>query len=87
VNVSVVVRRALEELPVLVAVAARDLDQPGRLEDEIPLVAFDAEAVGRAARDDDVVAVLVGDLAEVGLQRAGALVTKITSSPSPLRKK
>src|SRR2546423_3529475 len=74
VDVSVVIRRALEQLAVLVAVAARDLDQAGRLEDEVALGAFGAETVGRAAGDDDVVAVLVGDLAEVGLDRSRALV-------------
>src|SRR4051794_28647023 len=37
VDVAVVVRRAFHDLPVLVAVPARDLDQPRRLEHEIPL--------------------------------------------------
>ena len=73
-DVAVVVRRALDDLPVLVAVAARDLDQPGRLEDEVALRPFRPEAVRRAARDDDVVAVLVRQVAEDRLQRARALV-------------
>ena len=58
VDVAVVVGRVLEQLPVLVAVAPRDLDQPGRLEDEVALRRpRRREAVRRAARDDDVVAV------------------------------
>ena len=39
VDVAVVVRRALDDLPVLVAVAARDLDQPRRLEHEVAAAA------------------------------------------------
>src|SRR5438874_3421145 len=73
-DVAVVVRRALEHLPVLVAIALRDLDQPGRLEHEVALFALRPEAVGRPARDDDVVAVLVRDVAEDRLERPGALV-------------
>src|SRR5207302_8335479 len=56
------------------AVAARDLDQPRRLEDEMPLLALGGEAVGRAAWNDDVVAVPVRDVAEDRLQRARSLV-------------
>ena len=73
-DVAVVVRRPLDDHPVLVAVAARDLDQPRRLEDEIALRALGPEAVRRAARDDDVVALLVGDVAERRLERARPLV-------------
>ena len=73
-DVAVVVRRALDQLPVLVPVAARDLDQSRRLEDEIPLRPFGLEAVGRAARDDDVVALGVRQVAEDRLERARALV-------------
>ena len=74
VDVAVVVRRAFEDLAVLVAVAAGDLDQPGGLEDEVPLSALRHEPIRRPAWDDDVVAVLVGDVAEGGLERPGALV-------------
>ena len=73
-DVTVVVRRALEDLPVLVAVAPRDLDQPGSLEDEVALLAFGHESVRRAARNDDVVAVLVGHISEDRLERAVPLV-------------
>src|SRR5947208_11819597 len=73
-DVAVVVRRALEHLSVVVAVALRDLDQPRRLEYEVALVDFGPETVGRPARDDDVVAVLVRDVAEDRLERARALV-------------
>src|SRR4051794_18716938 len=69
VDVAVVVRRALHQLAVLVPVAARDLDQPRRLEDEIPLRALGLEAVRRAARHHDIVAFLVGQLAEDRLER------------------
>src|SRR5205823_10310141 len=68
------VRRAFEDLAVLIAVAARDLDQPRRLEDEIPLLSFGPEAVRRTARDDDVVAVLVRHVAEGRLESARSLV-------------
>ena len=70
VDVAVVVRRVLEQLPVLVPVAARDLDQARRLEDEVALRPLRHEAVGRPARDDDVVALPVRQVAEDRLQRA-----------------
>src|SRR6266550_4738987 len=73
-EVAVVVRRALEHLPVLVAVAPRDLDQARRLEDEVALLALRFETVRRAARDDDVVTLLVRHVAEDRLQRAGPFV-------------
>ena len=73
-DVAVVVRRVLHQLAVLVAVALRDRDQPRRLEDEVALLALRAEAVRRAARDDDVVARLVRQVAEDRLERARALV-------------
>jgi hypothetical protein len=73
-DVAVVVRRALEHLPVLVAVAARDLDLTRALEDEVTLLALRAEAVRRPARDDDVVPVLVRHVPEDRLERARALV-------------
>src|SRR6266513_517775 len=50
VDVAVVVRRAFEHLAILVAVALRDLDQPGSLEDEVALLTFRTEPVRRAAR-------------------------------------
>src|SRR4029453_3763142 len=71
---TVVIRRALEDLPVLVAIAAWDLDESRRLEDEVALRPLGHEPVGRAARDDDVVAVLVRDVAERRLERPAALV-------------
>ena len=74
VDVTVEVRRAFEDLAVLVAVAARDLDQARRLEDEVALLALRREPVRRAARDDDVVAVLVRDVPEGRLERSRALV-------------
>jgi hypothetical protein len=75
VDVAVVVRRALEQLAVLVAVTLRDLDQARRLEDEVALlVRLGDEAVRRAARDDEIVAVLVREVAEDRLERAGAFV-------------
>jgi hypothetical protein len=73
-DVAVVVRRTFQDLAVLVAVAARDLDQPRRLEDQVALLTFGPEPVRRAARDDHVVALLVGQLAEDRLERPGALV-------------
>jgi len=73
-DVAVVIRRALEHLPVLVAVALRDLDQARCLEDEVALLALRLEPVGGAARDDDVVAVLVRNVAEDRLECAGAFV-------------
>jgi len=51
-DVAVVVGRSLEQLAVLVAVAARDLDQARGLEDEVALRPIGAEAVGCAARDE-----------------------------------
>ena len=74
VDVAVVVRRVLHQLAVLVAVALRDRDQPGRLEHEVALLALRAEAVRRPARDDDVVARRVRQVAEDRLERARALV-------------
>ena len=74
VDVPVVVRGALHDLAVLVAVAARDLDQAGGFEDQVPLLTFRPEAVRRAARNHDVVALLVRELAEDRLQRPRALV-------------
>ena len=73
-DVAVVVRRPFEDLAVLVPVPARDLDEPRRLEDEVALLALRDEAIRRAARDDDVVAVLVRHVAEGGLERSRALV-------------
>ena len=67
-------RRVLHQLAVLVAIALRDRDQPRRLEDEIALLALRAEAVGRAARHDDVVAGCVGQVAEDRLDRPAAFV-------------
>ena len=72
-DVPVVVRRVLEQLSVLVAVAARDLDERAR-EDEVALVALGDEPVGRAARDDDVVPFAVRQVAEDRLDGALALV-------------
>ena len=74
VDVAVVVRRTFEHLAVLVAVALRDLDQPGSLEHEVALLSFRTEPVRRAARDHDVVAVLVRHVAEDRLERARPLV-------------
>ena len=51
VQVAVVVRGVLEQLAVLVAVAARDLDQARRREDDVTLLALGREAVGRALRE------------------------------------
>ena len=83
-----VVRRVLEQLPVLVAVAPRDLDQARRLEDEVALRPLRREAVGRPARDDDVVALLVGQRRRRSSPASPTPSwTKITSSPSPFRKK
>src|SRR6059058_786976 len=73
-DVAVVVRRAFHDLAVVVAVAPRDLDQPGRLEHEIALRPARVEAIRRPARNDDVVALLVRDVAEDGLQRPRSLV-------------
>jgi len=73
-DVAVVVGRAFEHLPVLIAVAARNLDQTRRLEDEVALVALRTEAIRRAARDDEVVALFVRDVAEDRLERAAAFV-------------
>src|SRR4029453_10937055 len=74
VAVGVVVGRVLEQLPVLVPVATRDLDQSRRGEDDMSLLSLRREAVGRSARDDDVVALLVREVAEDRLQRAPTLV-------------
>src|SRR5438105_3132251 len=73
-DVAVVVRRVLHQLAVVVPVAARDRDQARCLEDEVALLAFRPEAVRRPTRDDDVVAVRVGQVAEDRLQRPRALV-------------
>ena len=73
-DVAVVVRRAFHDLPVVVAVAARDLDQSRRLEHEIALRAARVEPIRRPARNDDVVALLVRDVAEDRLERPRALV-------------
>src|SRR3954452_2693342 len=74
-DVAVVVRRALEHLAVLVPIAARDLDQAGRLEHEVALLlALGAEPVGRPARDDEIVALPVRHVAEDGLERARSFV-------------
>src|SRR6478672_4774547 len=48
-DVTVVVRRTFDDLAVLVAVAPRNLDQPGRLEDEIALWSVWLEAIRGAA--------------------------------------
>jgi hypothetical protein len=73
-DVAVVVGRALHDLAVLVSVAAGNLDQPRRLEDEVPLRPVGHEPVRRPAGDDHVVAVLVGEVTERGLERSRALV-------------
>ena len=86
-DVAVVVRGALEDLPVLIAIAPRDLDEPRRLEDEVALLTFRHEAIRGAARDDEIVAVLVRNITEDRLERTAALVDEDTSSPSPFRKK
>ncbi len=68
VDVTVVERRVLHQLAVVVPVAARDRDQAGRLEDEMPLRPFRHEAVRRPAGDHDVVARTVGHVAEHRLE-------------------
>ena len=74
-DVAVVVRRPLEQLAVLVAVAPRDLDQcPASRRRGSAARPVGDEPVGRAARDHDVVAVRVGHVAEDRLERARALV-------------
>ncbi len=73
-DVAVVVRSTFEDLSVLVPVAPGDLDESRRLEDEVTLRPLGREAVGRPARNDDVVTVLVGNVAERGLERPRALV-------------
>jgi hypothetical protein len=73
-DVAVVVRRSFDELSVLVAVALGDLDQPGRLEHEVALFSYRVKTVSGAARNDDVIALLVRHVAERRLQRARAFV-------------
>src|SRR5581483_12382997 len=73
-DVAVVIRRSLHDLPVLVAVAARNLDQSRSLEHEVTLRSVGPEAIGRAAGDDDVVPFLVRELAKDRLERPGSLV-------------
>src|SRR5918996_5638382 len=73
-HVALVVGSVLEELPVLVAVTARDLDQSRRGEDEVALRTLRTEPVGRAARDDDVIALPVWEVAEDRLERPRSLV-------------
>ena len=73
-DVAVVVGRPLQDLPVFVAVAARDLDEARRLEDEVALRPVRHEAVRRPTRDDDVVAVLVRHVPEGRLDGATSLV-------------
>src|SRR5262245_15959061 len=74
VDVAMRVRRALEQLPVAVAVPVRRLDLARRVERQIELVALREEPVDRPARDDDVVALPVRQRAEGGLELARALV-------------
>ena len=64
----------LEQLAVAVAVAVRRLDLARRVEGQPALRAVEAEAVGRPARDHDVVVLAVGQRAEDRLHDALALV-------------
>src|SRR6185369_4294628 len=50
------------------------LDEPGRREDEVALVALGDEPIRGAARDDDVVTVAIGQVAEDRLERPLALM-------------
>ena len=87
-DVAVVVRRALDDLPVLVAVAARDLDQARRLEHEVALRRLPAGSgtSSRAARRRSRRRVY-GRSPKIVSSVPEPSWTKITSSPSPLRKK
>src|SRR5207302_3893919 len=73
-DVAVVVRRSFQELPVLVAIAPRNLDQPRRLEHEVALIALGAETIRRAARDHDVVPFFVRHGAEDRFERPRAFL-------------
>ncbi len=74
VEVALRERRVLEQLPVAVAVAVRGLDLARRVEGKPALRPVEAEAVGRPARDHDVVVPAVGQRAEHRLEHALALV-------------
>ena len=76
VQVALAVRRVLEELPVVVAVALGRLDLGGRLEVQDPLVRarIRVQPPGRADRQHQVVAGAVGEVAEDRPADAGSLV-------------
>src|ERR1700728_1119210 len=71
----------LEQLSVAIAVALRRLDLPRGLERQPQLLVVGAEAIGRPARDHDVVALAVGQGAERGLELAGAAVQEAPLLP------
>ncbi len=75
-DVALRVRRVLEQLPVVVAVALGRLDLGRALEVEHPLVdaGVRLESPGRADRQDEVVARSVGDRPEDRVEQARALV-------------
>ena len=75
-DVTLRIRRVLEQLAVVVAIALGRLDLRRAFEIEHPLLAalVGREAPGRADREDQVVAWAVADRPEVGVEQALALV-------------
>src|SRR5579875_1639722 len=79
-NVAFAVGRMLQHLPVLIEIAARRLDGAVCLDGQetvLRAIAGEAESIGGAARDDDVVALVIGQQAEVGFDDAMPIVDKV----------
>src|SRR5579859_1323149 len=79
-NIALAIGRVFEQLAVFVLVAARRLDGAVCLDRQKATggaIGSHLETEGGAAWDDDIVALVVGQQAEVGFERAAPLVDKV----------
>src|SRR5207253_10078916 len=79
-NVTLAVRRMLEQLPVLVEVAARWLNAAMRFNDQeacIRRVLPNLKTEGRPTRNDDIVSFVIGQQAKVCLKHTMPIMDKV----------
>src|SRR5437868_9811666 len=79
-NIALTVREMFEQLAVLVHIPARRLNRAMRLHRQEACISTTGgylETEGRAARDDDVIAFVIGQQAKVRIERAMPLVYKV----------
>ncbi len=84
-HITVVVGSMLEKVAVFVPISPGRLDLSGADEYQQPMLTFADEAISAAPRDDDVIALAIGQVAEDRLDAPDPSWTNRTSSPSPFR--